>query len=59
MKIDFRQRLKQGPILFDGGLGTEIYNRGVFINKCFEELNLTNQELISQIHSDYKNSGTG
>lgn len=57
MKIDFRQRLKQGPILFDGGLGTEIYNRGVFINKCFEELNLTNQELISQIHSDYKNSG--
>ena len=57
MKIDFRKRLEQGPVLFDGGLGTEIYNRGVFINKCYEELNLTNGDLISQIHEDYKNAG--
>lgn len=57
MKISFKDRLKQGPVLFDGGLGTEIYNRGIFINQCYEELNLTNSNLIKQIHQDYKNAG--
>lgn len=44
-------------ILFDGGMGTELYNRGVFINRCFEELNLSDPSLVKQIHKDYKNSG--
>lgn len=57
MKIDFKERLKKGPVLFDGGIGTEIYNRGVFINQCYEVLNLNNPELIKQIHQDYKKSG--
>lgn len=53
----FLKRLKKGIVLFDGGLGTEIYNKGVFINKCFEELNITNPSLIKQIHQEYKNIG--
>jgi len=57
MKISFKERLEKGPILFDGGLGTEIYNLGIFINKCYEELNLTDPDLISQIYKDYKNAG--
>ncbi len=56
-KNKFLKRLKKGVVLFDGGIGTEIYNRGVFINKCFEELNLTNPTLVKQVHHDYKNVG--
>ena len=57
MKIKFEERLKKGPVLFDGGLGTEIYNKGIFINQCYEELNLTNPNLIRQIHQEYKTAG--
>ncbi|MDC1067552.1 bifunctional homocysteine S-methyltransferase/methylenetetrahydrofolate reductase [Candidatus Kapabacteria bacterium] len=44
-------------LLFDGGMGTEIYKRGVFINKCYEELNLNNPGLIRQIHVEYLEAG--
>lgn len=57
-KIDFLERLKKGTVLFDGGIGTELYNRGVFINRCYEELNLTNPTFISQIHEEYKKAGS-
>jgi methionine synthase / methylenetetrahydrofolate reductase (NADH) len=57
MKINFKERLKLGPILFDGGIGTEIYQRGIHINKCYEELNLANPSLVEQVHLDYKNAG--
>ncbi len=51
------EKFTQSVLLFDGGMGTELYNRGVFINKCFEELNLSNPSLVKQVHSDYKKAG--
>ncbi len=57
IKKDFLEELNSKPILFDGAMGTEIYKRGVFINKCYDELNLTNPSLIKQIHNDYKMAG--
>ncbi|MFH1049879.1 MAG: bifunctional homocysteine S-methyltransferase/methylenetetrahydrofolate reductase [bacterium] len=56
-KKDFLKELNLKPILFDGAMGTEIYKRGVFINKCYDELNLSNPALIKQIHTDYKKAG--
>ncbi len=56
-KIELLDKLKQKVILFDGGFGTELYNRGIFINHCFDELNLSNPSLVSQIHQDYKKAG--
>jgi homocysteine S-methyltransferase len=53
----FFDKLSKQIILFDGGMGTELYNKGIFINKCFDELNLTNPELIRDVHQDYKNAG--
>jgi homocysteine S-methyltransferase len=38
-------------------MGTEIYRRGVFINRAFEELNLTNAEMIHEIHGAYLKAG--
>ncbi|MGE5481204.1 MAG: bifunctional homocysteine S-methyltransferase/methylenetetrahydrofolate reductase [Chloroflexota bacterium] len=57
MRTDLRERLKNPPLLFDGGFGTELYNRGIFLNRCFEEVNLSSPELVLQIHKDYVKAG--
>lgn len=53
----FRERLGNEIILFDGGTGTYLYEKGVYINRCFDELNLTNPELVTEVHRDYINAG--
>ncbi len=40
-------------LLFDGAMGTLLYSRGVFINRCFDELNLSNPTLIADCHREY------
>ena len=57
MADDLLTRLKQGPILCDGAMGTLLYAKGVFINKCYDELNLTQPDLIRGIHQEYMNAG--
>src|SRR3972149_11291493 len=52
-----RDRMKVPPIVFDGAMGTMIYERGIFINTCFDELSLTNPKLIAQIHHEYIEAG--
>lgn len=54
---ELRKRLAEKPLLFDGGMGTELYKKGIFINKCFDELNITNPNLVKQVHNDYLNAG--
>lgn len=51
------EKIKKKVVLFDGGMGTELYKRGIFINRCFEETNITQPELVKQIHRDYVNAG--
>ncbi len=34
-------------------MGTLLYAKGVFINRCYDELNLSQPELIRQIHQEY------
>jgi len=53
----FREQLQSEIIIFDGGTGTYLYDKGIYINRCFEELNLTNPELVMEIHRDYINAG--
>jgi len=45
------------PHLFDGAMGTLLYQRGVFINRCYDELNLTNPEMIRAVHRSYLKAG--
>jgi len=45
------------PVLADGAMGTVIYARGVFINRCYDELNLTDPGLILSIHEEYLQAG--
>ncbi|HVZ59625.1 MAG TPA: bifunctional homocysteine S-methyltransferase/methylenetetrahydrofolate reductase [Terriglobales bacterium] len=50
--------LKQRPVLCDGATGTLLYARGIFINRCYDELNLSQPDLIRQIHHDYYQAGS-
>jgi len=54
---DFRAQLKDDVLVCDGAMGTELYNHGVFINRCFDELNLEQSRLVGQVHSAYVNAG--
>jgi methionine synthase I (cobalamin-dependent)/5,10-methylenetetrahydrofolate reductase len=51
------QRMREAPVVFDGAMGTMIYARGVFINRCFDEVCLADPDLIRSIHTDYISAG--
>jgi homocysteine S-methyltransferase len=45
------------PVLADGAMGTVLYARGIFINRCYDELNLSDPSLILSIHEEYLQAG--
>jgi methionine synthase / methylenetetrahydrofolate reductase (NADH) len=57
MAVDFLSRIKQSPVLCDGAMGTLLYAKGIFINRSYDELNLSQPDLIRGIHHDYLQSG--
>lgn len=57
MPEDFLARLKKGQLLCDGAMGTLVYAKGVFINRCYDELNLSQPDLIRDIHREYLQAG--
>jgi len=55
--IGFEEYLKENLVLLDGAMGSLIYEKGVFIDKCYDELNLSRPELIRSIHEEYIRAG--
>ena len=56
----FLERLRQGPVLCDGGMGTMLYARAPESNmhgRCFDELVLTDPGLVQQVHREYIQAG--
>jgi methionine synthase I (cobalamin-dependent)/5,10-methylenetetrahydrofolate reductase len=53
----FLDRLAEGTLVFDGAMGTVIYARGVYLNRCYDELNLSSATLIRSIHEEYVAAG--
>src|SRR5712671_7289494 len=49
--------LSARPVLCDGAMGTLLYSKGIFINRCYDELNLSQPELIRGIHHEYLQCG--
>jgi homocysteine S-methyltransferase len=41
----------------DGAMGTMLYAKGVYINRCYDELNLSNPDLVREIHTEYIKAG--
>ena len=54
---EFRQQLARRVLVADGAMGTMLYSKGVFINRCFDELNLSSPALVKEIHEEYVKAG--
>jgi homocysteine S-methyltransferase len=54
---EFRDQLSRRVLVADGAMGTMLYSRGVFINRCFDELNVSQPDLVRQIHQEYVKAG--
>src|SRR5216684_2046720 len=57
MAGNFLERLAKSPVLCDGAMGTLLYSKGIFINRCYDELNLSQPELIRGVHHEYLQAG--
>src|SRR5262249_36597528 len=54
----FREAMRAGALLvFDGAMGSLLYERGVFVTQNFEQLNVTRQDVVRKIHEDYVAAG--
>jgi len=54
---EFRDQLSRRVLVADGAMGTMLYARGVFINRCFDELNVAQPDLVRGIHQEYVKAG--
>jgi homocysteine S-methyltransferase len=58
MQRDFRTLIDDGRIhVLDGAMGTLIYQHGVFVNVCYDELSVSQPDLIREIHESYVRAG--
>jgi homocysteine S-methyltransferase len=55
---NFRNLLERDDVsVFDGAMGTMLYAKGVYINRSYDELNLTNADLVREVHEEYIRAG--
>jgi methionine synthase / methylenetetrahydrofolate reductase (NADH) len=53
----FLEALEERVLVCDGAMGTMLYAKGVFINKSFDALNLTQPDLVAEVHGEYVRAG--
>ncbi len=53
----FSEIFADRPVLADGAMGTLLNSRGIFIHRCYDELNLSNPALILSVHQEYLQAG--
>ena len=44
-------------VIFDGAMGTMLYSKGVFINQCYDELNVRAPDMVRDVHKQYVAAG--
>src|SRR6185295_9586675 len=52
----FREAMRS-LLVFDGAMGSLLYERGIFVMQNFEQLNVTRPDIVSKIHGDYVSDG--
>jgi homocysteine S-methyltransferase len=57
MRTPFLQELDSRVLVCDGAMGTMLYARGIFLNRSFDELNLTQPDLVAEVHQAYVRGG--
>jgi len=53
MPKPYLDRLKDGVLLFDGAMATYLFSQGVYLKKCFEEVCMTNPQMVLDVHREY------
>jgi homocysteine S-methyltransferase len=53
----FLDALAERPLLFDGAIGSLLYDHGVLHTACYDELNLSQPQLLRTIHREYRSAG--
>ena len=53
----FVDAVRRSIVVADGAMGTMLYARGIFLNRCFDELNISHPKLVSEIHAAYLKAG--
>jgi methionine synthase / methylenetetrahydrofolate reductase(NADPH) len=53
----FLEAIEQRVLVCDGAMGTMLYGKGIFINRSFESLNLTQPDLVRDVHQQYLRAG--
>jgi homocysteine S-methyltransferase len=53
----FLEALDERVLVCDGAMGTMLYAKGVFINRCFDSLNLMSADTVAEVHQDYARAG--
>jgi len=54
---EFREALSSRILVTDGAMGTALYAKGIFINRCYDELNLSLPAMVREVHQDYVKAG--
>ena len=55
---DFRELLDTDAVyVFDGAMGTRLYDKGIYINRSYDELNLVAADLVREVHEEYVRAG--
>ena len=54
---EFKEALLHRILVADGAMGTALYAKGIFLNRCYDELNLSLPALIRDIHQEYVRAG--
>src|SRR5436190_6426452 len=57
MLIPFLEALEERVLVCDGAMGTMLYAKGIFINKSFDALNVTQPDLVAEVHQEYVRAG--
>lgn len=57
MANPFLEQLGQRALLCDGAMGTQLYGRGIDFDECFDALNLTQPDVVREIHQSYIEAG--
>jgi methionine synthase I (cobalamin-dependent)/5,10-methylenetetrahydrofolate reductase len=55
---NFRELIdSDGIYVFDGAVGTMLYAKGIYINRSYDELNVTAPDLVREVHEEYVRAG--
>ncbi len=57
MAREFRELLADRVAVFDGATGTRLYELGAYLNRCFDELNLSSPSMVEEVHRGYVAAG--